>query len=54
MSPTVTLSEQIATQIDIGPEATKALEELKDISRKKGDRKDRTALDFDDCALWCS
>lgn len=46
----VTLSEQIATQIDIGPEATKALEELKDIY-KKGDLKDRTALDFDDCGV---
>ena len=31
----VTLSERIATQIDIGPEATKALEELKDIYRKR-------------------
>ena len=46
----VTLCEEAAKQIAIGPEAAKSLAELKDLYRK-GDLKDRSALVFDDSGV---
>jgi hypothetical protein len=46
----VTLCEQIATQIDVGPEGKKVLAELVALYGK-GDLADRSATDFDDCGV---
>jgi hypothetical protein len=46
----VMLCEQIAKQIDVGPEGKKALAELIDLYAK-GNLADRSATDFDDCGV---
>src|SRR5262249_30884788 len=46
----VPLCEHIAEEIDVGPNGQKALAELRDLYAK-GNIKDRSSLDFEDCGV---